>query len=150
MGPGAILHWLRFPFPRRGSVRCAEIIFLCVGRNHSLFCLWRMISARGERAESERRGSRTASCDVFLILWNGLGTLEWSERDAAVFVGRLGFQDDFGVTFDPLVEFLIGHGSLIEGDFIGDNEAGFGSAGNDHVTQVGIVLFHVTLASSQA
>lgn len=57
--------------------------------------------------------------------------------------------EDFSVSAFLLVEFFISHRRISEIDFMRDDEAGFGLAGNYDVSQIPIIGLDVTLACSE-
>ena len=53
-----------------------------------------------------------------------------------------------GITLNPLVKLLICLRCVIDVDLMADDEAGFGAAGDDQVSEVAVVGFDVALACS--
>jgi hypothetical protein len=50
------------------------------------------------------------------------------------------------ITLDPLVKFLVRSRRIVDVDLMRNNEAWLGFSRDNHISQVSIISFHVTLA----
>ena len=55
---------------------------------------------------------------------------------------------DLGIPVNPLVELLIGIRDFIDSDLMRHNEARFGLARDDEISQVSIVFLYIALAGA--
>jgi hypothetical protein len=58
----------------------------------------------------------------------------------------IGMDKHLCISVNPFIEFLVRVGSILNGDFVADDEAGFGSARYDEVAEVAVVDLCVALA----
>lgn len=56
---------------------------------------------------------------------------------------------DFRISFHPLIEFLVRSGRLVDANFVTDDKTGICFAGDDHITEIAIVLFDVALPRAE-
>ena len=56
---------------------------------------------------------------------------------------------NLGIPINPLIELLVRQGSIVNIDFVTDNEAGFSTTGDYEVTKVAVVFLDIALASSE-
>lgn len=56
---------------------------------------------------------------------------------------------DFRISFHPLIEFLVRSGGLIDTNLVTDNKTGICFAGDDHITEIAIVLLDVALPCAE-
>ena len=54
-------------------------------------------------------------------------------------------QEDFGISFDALVELLVRNGRLVEADVVRDNEGWLGASCDDQIAQVSVVFLRQTV-----
>jgi len=61
----------------------------------------------------------------------------------------IGMEQNLGIPINSAIKLVIRLNSLIEADFVADDETGLGNTGDDEITEVTIVCLDVALASTK-
>lgn len=62
----------------------------------------------------------------------------------------IGVYQNLRITFDPLIELLVCRWSFVNANLMRNDKAWVSSPCNDHVSQIAIILFDVTLACANS
>lgn len=63
--------------------------------------------------------------------------------------GPIGMDQDLGISFNPLVELVVCHLSVLDTDLMADHKRWLRLTGNDQIPQVSVILLDIALARGQ-